>query len=72
MEAMKRLKEEFTVTAAKRCEMLIAAQHHAEIKVGAILHHAGAPKAYAAYRRFMRSMRANIFQAMRQKLKEEQ
>jgi hypothetical protein len=58
------------LTAAKRCEMLVAAQHYAEVKVGVILHDAETPKAYEAYRRFMKSMMANIFQARRQSIRE--
>ena len=60
-----------TLRAAVRCEMLTVAQHHAVTGVGAQLVRAEAPKAYAAYKRLMRSIDVTLRHVRRQRIREE-
>ena len=60
-----------TLRAATRCEMLTVAQYHAITGVGAQLVRAEAPKAYAAYKRLMKSIEVTIRHARRQRIREE-
>jgi len=60
-----------TLSARTRCELLIAAQHQAIVGVAAPLKRAEAPRAYAAYKRFLRSIDLTLRHAMRQRMREE-
>lgn len=51
--------------------MLAAAYYHATAGVGAQLARAEAPKAYAAYKRLIRSINVTLRYARRQRMREE-
>lgn len=59
------------LSARTRCELLILAQHQAIVGVAAPLKRAEAPRAYAAYKRFLRSIDLTLRHAMRQRMREE-
>jgi hypothetical protein len=64
-------RDQHALSARTRCELLIVAQHQAMVGVAAPLKRAEAPKAYAAYKRFLRSIDMSLRHAMRQRMREE-
>ena len=63
--------EKHTLRAATRCEMLSVAYDQALCGLGAQLVRAEAPKAYAAYKRLLRSIDMTLKHARRQRMRDE-
>jgi hypothetical protein len=59
-----------TLSGKKRIEMLVCASCYAQQKVGTFLQDADAPKAFAAYKRLMKSLDMTIKHAMRKHIRE--
>jgi hypothetical protein len=64
-------RDKHTLSARARCKLLIVAQHQAIVGVAEPLSRAEAPRAYAAYKRFLKSIDLTLRHAMRQRMREE-